>query len=129
MAVSEASQNTLQISKVMVSRFSLNRNAGAYDLFTAIGDVFVEVLAAYVTVAGAGFTSLSVTTDHTTPKTIVASQPVANITRDASAPLSGTGFILPEGKKIRCTLVGNGSAGEVVLVTRVSAVTPGGSLV
>jgi hypothetical protein len=124
----EASHNTLQVPKTLVSRLSLAQTAGVYDLFTAQGDVFVQILAAYVTIAGGGFTSLSVGTDHTSPKTIVASQPVANIIKDASASLSGTGFILPDGKKIRLTLVGNGNAGEIVLVATVSAVTPGGSL-
>lgn len=129
MSVSEASRSTLDIPKNMRSRFSLIQSPGSYDMFTASGDVYVEILAAYVTTAGSGFTSISISTDHTVPKSIVASTLLASVVKDASATLVGSGFILPDGKKIRCTVVGTGTGGEIVLVARVSPVTQGGTLI
>lgn len=129
MAESEASKSTLDIAKLMKSRLSLAQAAGVYDLFTASGEVWVEVKAAYVTVAGAGFTSLSVATDHTSPKSVVNSTAVGAVTKDASATIVSQGFILTDGKRIRLTLVGTGSAGEVVLLVNATPVTPGATLI
>lgn len=108
--------------------FGTNRVAGTYDLFVATGDVYVEVLSAYVKAAGSGYTSISIATNHTSPKSVVASTPVANVTLDSSLSLVTTSFLLPSGKKIQGTIVGTGTGGEVNLIVRFTPVTPGATL-
>lgn len=123
--------NPVQISdipRVKSGAFNVAQNAGTYDLLTASGDVYIEILAAYVKVAGAGFTSCSIATNHTVPKNIVASTLVASVTLDLSMSLVTTGFLLPSGKKIQGTIVGTGSAGEIDVIVRWAPVTTGAVL-
>lgn len=129
MAVSENLTSTASMAKMKTASFNLAQSAGSYDLLTASGDVYVEVLSAYVKTAGAGFTSAAIATDHTTPKSIVAAALVAAVTLDLSMTLVNTDFVLPNGKKIRGTIVGTGSGGEIVLVVRYSPITANATLV
>lgn len=108
--------------------FNLNQAAGSYILFTATGDVWVEIVAAYVKTAAAGLTSITIGTDHTTPKTIVASALLAAITADLSMTIVTSSFLLPSTKRIAGSIVGTGSGGEVDLVVRWVPMTTGATL-
>lgn len=116
------------LPRIKAGIFNLAQNAGTYDLLTASGDVYVEVLAAYAKVAAVGLTSASIATDHTVPKSVVASALAAAITLDLSMTVVTNSFVLQSGKKIKGTIVGNGSGGEIDVVVRWQPVTAGATL-
>lgn len=124
-APSPAPQDQIRYIK---GTFNLNQAAGTYNLLTAAGDVWVEVVAAYVKTAAGGLTSVSIQTDHTTPKSIVASALLAAVTQDLSMVLVVSSFLLPTTKHISGTIVGTGSAGEIDLVVRWIPMTVGATL-
>lgn len=118
------------IPRIKSGVFNTNQVAGTYDLLTATGgDVYVEVLSSYVKTAGAGFTSVSVDTNHTVPKSIVASALLAAVTLDLSMTLVATSFVLPSGKKIQGTIVGTGSGGQIDVIVRYTPITAGATLI
>lgn len=119
----------ITIPRIKTGVFNTNQVAGTYDLLTASGDVYVEVLAAYAKTAGAGFTSVAIATDHTVPKSIVASALLAAVTLDLSMTLVTTSFLLQSGKKIQGTIVGTGTGGEVDVIVRYAPATAGAKLV
>lgn len=108
--------------------FNLSQAAATYTLLTATGDVWVEIVAAYVKTAAAGLTSLTVQTDHTTPKSIVASALLAAVTQDLSMTVVTSSFLLPSTKHITGTIVGTGSGGEIDLVVRWFPMASGATL-
>lgn len=116
------------IPRVKTAIFSLNQNAGTYDLLTATGDVYIEILAGYAKTAGFGFTTAAIATNHTVPKSIVAATAAASVTLDLAMTLVTTSFVLPSTKKIQGTIVGTGSAGEIDLIVRWSPITAGATL-
>lgn len=112
-------------------QFNLAQVAGTYDILTASGgDVFVEVKEVYVKTAATGLTSVHLDTNHTTPKSIVASTALAALTLDAILTLvaAGTNFVLPSGKKIQGTIVGTGTAGLILFVCNYTPLAPGATL-
>lgn len=124
-----ASPSTVSdVPRVKVGVFNTAQAAGTYDLLTATGDVYVEVLSAYAKTAGGGFTTAAVATNHTTPKSIVAAAVAAAVTLDLAMTLVTTAFVLPSGKKIQGTIVGTGNAGEIDVVVRYSPLTAGATL-
>lgn len=118
----------VDLPKIKTGVFNTSQNAGTYDLLTASGDVYVEVLAVYVKTAGAGFTTAAVATNHTTPKSIVAATAAVGITLDLAMTVVSAAFMLPSGKKIQGTIVGTGSGGEIDVIVRWSAVSAGATL-
>lgn len=116
------------IPRVKEAVFNTNQNAGTYDLLTATGDVYVEILAAYVKIAGAGFTTAAIATNHGTPKSVVAATAAASVTLDLAMTVVSAAFLLPSTKKIQGTIVGTGSGGEIDLVVRYTPVTAGATL-
>lgn len=117
-----------QILRTKAGTLNTNQNAGTYDILTATGDVWVEVVSAYVYTAGTGFTSVAIATNHTTPKSIVAALLVASATLDLAMTLVTTGFVLPSGKKIQGTLVGNGTGGLIYVTVKWAPITSGATL-
>lgn len=116
------------IARIKAGVFNTNQVAATYDLLTATGDVYVEVLAAYVKTAGSGFTTAAIATNHTTPKSIVAATAAASVTLDLAMTVVSSSFLLPSTKKIQGTLVGSGSGGEIDVVVRWAPVTAGATL-
>lgn len=109
--------------------FNMSQVAGTYTLGTATGgDVWVELLGAYVKTAATGLTSVTVVTDHATPKTLVASILLAALTLDSIQVVAIPAFLLPSGKRIQGTIVGTGTGGEMDLYVRVSPMTNGATL-
>lgn len=117
-----------QVPQVRQGSFNLNAAAGTYNLLTATGDVYVEIQTCYVKTAAAGLTSVTVQTDHTVPKSIVASIVQAVITLDLTMTVVTSSFVLPSGKKITGTIVGTGSGGEILVVVRYVPLTSGATL-
>lgn len=116
--------------KVTHTNFNLNQAAATYDLLTATnGDVWVEIEQAFVKTAAAGLTSLSIATNHATPKSIVGSIARASVTTDLIMTLVVPKFVLPSGKKIQGTIVGAGSGGEIILVVKYFPITADATLV
>lgn len=111
-----------------VGQFNLNAAAATYSLLTATGDVLVESVSAYVKTASGGLTSLTIQTDHTTPKSIVASILNAAVTIDLAMTIVTAAFVLPSGKKITGTIVGTGNAGLIYVVARWVPLTAGALL-
>lgn len=127
MTVIDASQQF--IPKLRKGVFNTSQVAGTYDLLTASGgDVWVEVLSAYVKTAGAGFTTAAINTNHTTPKSVVAATAAASVTLDLAMTVVTASFLLQSGKKIQGTIVGTGSGGEIDLVVRYTPVDAGATL-
>lgn len=131
MAVSEAAKNTTNLLQVKPVSINLAQVAGTYTDATATGgDVWVEVVAAFVKTAAGGLTSALIEANHATAsKSIVASTLLASITGDALLTLVTTSFVLPANRVIRHTIVGTGTAGEIILVVKWSPITPGATLV
>lgn len=106
--------------------------AGTYDLFTATGDVLVEVNRYYQITAGATFTSLSIQTNDTTPFVIMsaAEGAVANLTAQKDVTTANTiaPFLLQSGKKIQMTIVGATGTGTGMLALQYTPVTTGAYL-
>lgn len=115
---------------VTSATFNMNHAAATLDLLTATnGDIWVEIEQAYVKVAPVGLTSISLQTNHATPKSIVASIVRASVTVELALTLVTTKFVLPSTKKIQGTIVGTGSAGDVILVVKWFPLTAGATLV
>lgn len=110
--------------------FSLAQNAGTYTIATASGGgVYVEVASVFTRVAGVGFTSFLLETNHgAAAKSIVASLIVASATIDSQLTIVTSSFVLPSTKLIRGTIVGNGSAGLVRIVTKWAPIDVGALL-
>lgn len=96
---------------------SLAMSAGTYDVYTAtLGDVMVEKVALYVTAAAVGLVSVSIQTDTAQTVAVLGTTLAAVIvlglnlgtTFDNQKP-----FLIPLGNKIRVTIVGTGSAGNI----------------
>lgn len=98
--------------------FDLVRPAGTYDLATATGDVWVEIIGAQVKTAAGGLTSASVVTSHTAPKTVIAAVLLAALILDAQPVVALNSFLLQSGRKIQGTIVGTGTLGELDVVVR-----------
>lgn len=114
--------------KIKAGVFNTSQAAGTYDLLTASGDIYVEVLAGYVKTAGAGFTTAAISTNHTTPKSIVAATAAASVTLDLAMTLVTASFLLQSGKKIQGIIVGTGSGGEIDIIVRWAPVSAGATL-
>lgn len=108
--------------------FNLAQVAATYNLATATGDVWVEIVGCYVKTAATGLTSAAVVTDHATPKTLVAAILLAALTLDSIATVAIGSFLLPSGKHLQGTIVGTGSAGEMDIYVRWTPMTAGATL-
>lgn len=108
--------------------FNLAQVAGTYTLATATGDVWIEIVGAYVKTAATGLTSATVVTDHATPKTLIAAILLAALTIDSIPTVAIGSFMLPSGKRIQGTIVGTGTGGEMDIYVRWSPMTSGASL-
>lgn len=108
--------------------FNLSQVAGTYNLATATGDVWIEIVGAYVKTAATGLTSAVVVTDHATPKTLIASILLVALTIDSIPTIAIGNFMLPSGKHIQGTIVGTGTGGELDIYVRWSPMTSGASL-
>lgn len=115
--------------QVKASPINFNQSAGTYDMFTASGDVWVEIEQPFVAVAAGGLTSASIQTNHASgAKTIVASTARASLTADTILSVTTNKFILPSGKKIQLTIVGTGNAGNGYLVVKWAPISAGAFL-
>ena len=108
--------------------FNLNQGAATYNLATATGDVWIEIVGAHVKAAGVGFTTVALGTDHTTPKVTVAAVAVAALVLDLVLTVAISSFLLPSGKHLTGTLVGAGSGGEIDTYVRWTPMTSGATL-
>lgn len=105
--------------------FNMSQVAGTYTLGTATGDVWVEIVGAYVKTAAAGLTSVTVVTDHTTPKVLIASILLAALTLDSIPVIAIGSFLLPSTKRVQGTIVGTGSGGEMDIYVRWTPMSAG----
>lgn len=129
MAVSVPSNpQILQVKNVAIN---LAQNAGTYTDATATGgDIWCEVVAAFVSTAAGGLTSASISTNTATvPVSIVGSTILASLTASVALTLVGTSFVLPSTKAIQHTIVGTGNAGLITLVVKWAPLTAGATLV
>lgn len=108
--------------------FNLAQVAGSYPLLTAAGDVLCEIKEAYVKTAATGLTSVTLSTTHTSSKSVVASTLLAALTLDAILTLALSTFVLPSGKALQGTIVGTGTAGLIYLVVSWTPLSPGATL-
>lgn len=115
-------------SRIALGSFNLAQAAGTYPLLTATGDVYCEIKEAYVYTAATGLTSITLTTSHSTPKSIVASTALASLTLDAILTTVTNAFVLPNSKKLQGTIVGTGTAGLLYLVVAWTPLTAGATL-
>lgn len=94
---------------------NLNQNDGTYDLFTANGDIEIESIVFYVSQTGTGLVSVSAQDNDTTPTEYLsaAEGAAANLTAGKNLKTYTTKKILASGKKVRYTIVTNGSGGNV----------------
>ncbi len=109
--------------------FTLTNNAGAYALATATGgDILVLDCLPYNDAAAVGLTSVSISTDDTTPVAILASTLLAAMTGGKNLTALTTPFVLKSGKKIVGTIVGTGSGGTIKLAVLYLPLASGASL-
>ncbi len=108
---------------------NLNQVAGTYDLVTASGDVLIVGLSLYVSVAGVGFTSVSLQTNQTNATTLLSAAEgvVANVVVEKNMAFAFAAFPvqLRSGQKIQYTIVGDGAAGEISVVFVYRSTTEG----
>lgn len=102
----------------------LSQAAGTYTLLTASGgDVTVYSIALYATVAGAGFTSVSIETDAATPYVFLsaADGAVANITSEANVATTWSqaqAIVIGNGHALTYTMAGAAGSGSMRAVIR-----------
>lgn len=98
----------------------LNRNAGTYDICQGMGpgEVMITQFCIYCKVTGADLTSVRIHTNDATQNEILSAQDgaVANLTGGKLIKAGNMPFILTNGSKLQVTQVGNGTAGDLVVV-------------
>ncbi len=96
-----------------------NRNVGVYDIATANGDCLVCIQDIFSdTPAGAGFVSVSIATNDTTPYPILTAGEGALVNWTTSTHLAfakkGVWFLMKAGQKLQQSVNGtNGTAGSM----------------
>lgn len=105
--------------------------AGTYDALVATGNVAVESISLYVSVPGADFTSVSLHTNQAN-QTVVLTQAEgvrANIVAQKNLAFAFVRFPfqLRSGQKLRYTLDGTGTGGEIILVATYRPTVAGAS--
>lgn len=116
MAVWAPSVQDTEKAILKVFSFSMNQAAGTYTIGTVSGgDIVIQSIIPYVSVAGVGLTSVAVQTDDTTVTTILATTLLAALTGGKNLAILNTPFYLPSGKHIQGTIVGAGSGGNLQL--------------
>lgn len=117
---------------VKYNTVDLIKVAGTYDIVTSTNDVLIEEIALYVITAGVDFTSVSIQTNQTNATEILsaADGAVANIVIQKNIPTTLTRypFVLRNGQKIQYTLIGNGTAGSIYMITSWRPITGGSKL-
>lgn len=117
---------------VKYNTVDLIKVAGTYDIVTSTNDVLIEEIALYVITAGVGFTSVSIQTNQTNATEILsaADGAVANIVIQKNIPttLARYPFVLRNGQKIQYTLIGDGTAGSIYMITSWRPITGGSKL-
>lgn len=116
------------VPKYAVGSFNLAQAAATYTILTASGDVFIDDIQAYVKTAAGGLTSVTIQSNHATPKSIVASILLAAILIDLQLTIVTGKFVLPDTKLITGTIVGTGNAGLIYVVARWIPITAGATL-
>jgi hypothetical protein len=116
-----ASPSVLDTSQLVSATFtfSLNQNAGTYNIGTvSVGGILIQDITIYNSVAATGLTSVAMATDDTTPATILSTVLLASLTGGVNLTPYSTRTYLPSGKHIQGTIVGNGTAGAIIVVVR-----------
>jgi len=112
---------------------SLNFGAGTTTVATATGDLIIDAITLYCSVAGAGLTSLAIQTNQTTNYVVLNSTDgaVANLTAGkviATTWTQAQPFFLLSGQLIQRTIAGTGTNGTIIMSVRYRGVTTTGSL-
>lgn len=108
-------------SKTSVFNINTSQAAATYDLLTASGgDVQIESVTFYTSVAGVGLVSVSVQTNDTTPVEMLsaAEGALAALTVGKNLKQFTTRTILASTKKIQYTIVGTGSGGTIKAIIK-----------
>lgn len=113
---------------------NLGQAAATYDLATASGDLIITSVTLYITVAGAGLTSVALQSNSTVPFIVLAAADglLAALLAGKTLPTTWTqtqGFGLRSGQKLQYTIVGAGAAGTMKADVTFLPVTAGASLV
>lgn len=117
-----------RVSRTAIGSFNLAQAASTYTLLTANGDVWIEDIQAYVKTAAGNLTSVTIQSNHATPKSIVASILLAAILIDLQLTIVSGKFVLPDTKLITGTIVGTGNAGLIYVIAKWAPITTGATL-
>lgn len=99
--------------------FNMSQAAGTYTIGTVSGgDIMVQDVTCYVSVAAVGLVSVAVQTNDTTVSQMLATTLLASLTGGKSLTPFATLTYLPSGKLIQGTIVGTGSGGTLLIVVR-----------
>lgn len=99
--------------------FNMSQSAGTYTIGTVSGgDIMIQDVTCYVSVAALGLVSVAVQTNDTTASTLLAATVLASLTVGKSLTPFTTLTYLPSGKLIQGTIVGTGSGGTLLVVVR-----------
>ena len=101
-----------QLRKIPIS---LARSAGTYDVLVANEDMLIKRDNTYVSQGASGVTSVSIQSNCAVPDVVLGSTLLVNLILGKNLAALGSSFILPAGKKIQVSIVGIGSAGELML--------------
>lgn len=99
--------------------FNMSQAAGTYTIGTvSSGDIMVQDVTCYVSVAAVGLVSVAIQTNDTTVSTILATTLLVALTGGKNLTPFTTLTYLPSGKLIQGTIVGTGSGGTLLVVVR-----------
>lgn len=98
----------------------LNRNAGTYDICQGMGpgEVMITQFCIYCKTTGNLLTSVRIHTNDATQHEILSAQDgaVANLLGGKLIKAGNMPFVLSNGSKLQITQVGNGDAGDLIVV-------------
>ncbi len=121
---------TLDAEKIRPKTFTIDlaKNDGNYTIAeVSLGDILILDRVVHVTGAGAGFTDVSIFVNND-PKTYILTKTegeIVKITEGSDIKESTEPISVPEGGKIRYSMTGNGTAGELKLHIRYQPMVAG----
>jgi hypothetical protein len=106
---------------VVTATLNLAQVAGTYDVLTASGgDILIQDVTIFNSVAALGLVSAALATNNTTPDVLLAAGTglLGALTGGKNFTPVQTPIYLPSGKKIQGAIVGTGSAGAIIVTVR-----------
>jgi hypothetical protein len=122
-------QETEKLSLV-TAVLPLGVGAGTYQALMALGgDILIQDVSFYLKTPAAGLISLTFQTDDAAPTTLLATVLLAGLLTTKNLSMFNTNLVyLPAGKSIKYTVVGVGSAGQIVMCVRYYKISIGATL-